>query len=389
MGGNSSVVTLRSRDSKGSSSGSGRMSTRTSRFSAVTKGSGSNEVLQSRPDHSKSKATEIQTFRMLLCLALFVLGAVLGAFVFIFFRAPEQKLAISQFESVARRATHYAHHSTMMKRLGTITMASVIGNQHPNKDDWPFVLVNGYDHTASSLVKTIFADEMGFAPIVTPENLEEFENFAYDSYYNTLSYPNTTAVSGFGRGVWAKDTTGEFNVNHADQKYHEGTVHPNGETTYGSSYNIFTPIFQESHGENAKSLMMNLHFEQNRGEAIDRVLDCASHLGHDDMGGHHMNHMEGGHMDDEDMGGAQEECGQLTGLVLLTERKLPASLIMQPVYPMNDPGEVTGIVGSPLVWQDVLDNAFGDQVSGIHCVLKSGEGVSYTYLVTNGVVELV
>jgi len=352
----------------GSFSGS-RLSARTSRFSGITKGSGSNDIVQARPDHVKSKATEIRTFRILLCFALLVLAGILGAFVFIFFRAPEQKLAIQQFESIARRATHYAHHSTMMKRLGVITMASIIGNQHPNKEDWPFVLVNGYDHTAHRLVQTIFADGMGFAPIVTPENLGSFEEFAYDSYYNTLGYPNTTAESGFGRGVWAKDTTGEFNVTHEDQEYHEGTVHPNGETSYGSPYEIFTPVFQHSDGEVSKPLMLNLHNEKKRGETIDNILDCAQHYEH--------------------MGMDQEDCGQLTNLLLLTQRKVPASLIMQPVYPMNDPGEVTGIVSSPLVWQDVFMNAFGDQVNGVHCVITSGSGVSYTYLITAGEASLI
>ena len=79
----------------------------------------------------------------------------------------------------------------------------------------------------------------------------------------------------------------------------------------------------------------------------------------------------------------------MTDLLLLTQRKAPATLIMQPIFPGNDPSnEATGIVSSPLNWQDVLDNAFPDDAGGIHCVLTTSTGIAYTYYVTDGEVEL-
>ena len=336
-----------------------------SKVSLKTKHSGS-EVTQSRDDHVTSKASEINRIRIVLCVSLIVLAAVLGASVYAFFQAPELKLATEQFESIANRATQYAQLTTKTKRSGVITMATMIGVAHPNKEDWPFVLVDGYDAISSGLVETISGDGMGFAPIVAPEDLDDFEAFAYDSYYNTLGYPNGTAISSFGMGVWAKDSKGIFEETGEDQKYHEGTVHPNGETTYGSSYQIYAPILQHSDGANAKPLMLNLHNEQHRGETIDSILCCA-----------------------EGKNNTSTECGQLTDLLLLTQRKNPATLIMQPIHPVNDPQEVTGIVSSPFVWQDSLDNAFGMEVSGIHCVLASSTGITYTYMVKKGLVELV
>lgn len=318
-------------------------------------------IVQSRPDHVQSRASAIQTSRVLLCVMLLILAAVLGLFVYFFLSAPEEKLALEQFESIAGRAKTCAQQMTQLKRLGVITMATIISIAHPDAENWPFVLVDGYDEIASRLVQTISGDGIGLAPIVLPEELSEFESFAYDSYYGTLGYPNTTAVSDFGRGVWAKDVA-------TDEKYHEGTIHPDGSTTYSSPYNIFVPILQHSEGANADPLMLNLHNEKHRGQTIDSIIACTKNYSTPT---------------------AKKECGQMTDLLMLTQRKMPASLIMQPIFPANDPTEITGIVSSPLNWQDVLDNAFGTEVNGIHCVLTSRTGIVYTYHVMGGEVTVV
>ena len=102
---------------------------------------------------------------------------------------------------------------TFVFTFGRLSFVSMIGNIHPNADDWPFVVVEGYEETATKLVQTISGDGVGFAPIVKPSELQDFETFAYDAYENILGYdPNTTAISSFGKGVWAKDITGEFNI---------------------------------------------------------------------------------------------------------------------------------------------------------------------------------
>jgi hypothetical protein len=342
-----------------------------SRISLKTHKSGCKMLVQSRPDHVKSRASAIQTTRILLCVTLLILAAVLGVCVYFFFTAPEEKLALEQFESIANRAKAYARQTTELKRLGVITMATMISIAHPNADDWPFVLVDGYDEIASRWVQTISGDGIGMAPLVTPSELSEFESFAYDSYYGTtLGYPNTTAVSGFGRGVWAKDVAGTFHVEAADEKYHEGTIHPDGSTTYGSRYKIFAPILQHSDGADANPLMLNLHSEKHRGQTIDSIIACT------------LNYTS-------NTNSTKQECGQMTDLLLLTQRKMPASLIMQPIFPANNPTEITGIVSSPLNWQDVFDLAFRAEVNGIHCVLTSSTGITYTYYVTGGDVTLV
>ena len=328
------------------------------------------EITQSRPDHAESRASAIKMTRILLCLSFLVLAAVFGVSVFFIFSILEESLALEQFESIAGRATSYAQQTTQSKRLGVMTMAEIISTIHPNATNWPFVLIDGYDNIASRLVQTISGDGIGFAPIVSPTELTKFEDFAYDSYNYKLNYPNTTGVSSFGRGVWAKDIDGVLNVKAKDQKYHEGIVHPNGETTYGSPYRIYTPILQHSDGPNAKNLMMNLHNERIRGETIDSIISCATNI------------------DDNDSEERTSECGQVTDVLLLTQRKKPAVLIMQPIFPSLDPSNITGIVSSPLVWDDVLHDAFGIDINGIYCVLTSSSGITYTYYVMNGTVNL-
>lgn len=333
-------------------------------------------LAQSRPDHAESRASAIKTSRTILCLSFLVLAAVFGVSVFFIFSTLENKLALEQFQSIAARATSYARRTTQSKRLGVMTMAEIIGNVHPNATNWPFVLVDGYDTFARRLVQTISGDGISFAPIIFPDQLKEFEKFAYDSYNNKLNYTNTTGVSSFGRGVWAKDDF--HDVEAEDQKYHEGIVHPKGETTYGSPYEIYTPILQHSDGPNAEGLMLNLHNERKRGETIDSIISCAASQNN---------------IDDNESEEKISECGQMTDVVLLTQEEKPAVLVMQPIFPSLDPSTMTGIVSSPLVWGDVLHDAFGVNINGIYCVLtsttgKSSTNITYTYYVMNGNVVL-
>ena len=270
-------------------------------------------------------ARAVWTSRLMFASALVVVAAILGFLAYYFFTKSEDNLATTQFYSIAERALSHAVDTTRLKRLGTITMATVIGNAQPNADDWPFVILEGYEEAASRLVATISGDGIGFAPIVKPDQLAQFEEFAYDAYYNVLGYPNDTAVSSFGIGVWGRDLQGTLNITAEDGKYHELTMFPNATTTYGSPFQVFTPVLQHSDGATARPLMLNLHYEVLRGETIDNIIRCS----------------EQDKVDNPDV-----ECGQISDLLLLTQRQEPAGLFMQPIYPNKNRTKVRRIMNN-------------------------------------------
>ena len=398
-----------------------------------TSGSPNTEIVQNRADHEASRAFQIKYTRLLLGVSMVVLACGLGAGVFFFFRKQEVKLAEDQFTSIANRASHYAQHATQMKRGGVITMATMIGVAHPDAAEYPFVLVDGYDAISSGMLETIHSDSIGYAPIVTPEQLDAFEEFAYDAYENTFKYPNETIFQDFGPGVWGKDfLTGE---RHPENR--------NGETYYKSSNRFYTPILQHSDGEESDGLLENLHHGQIFGETIDSIIECSQgrtdtttecgelsdlvlrsipksnmggHMGHGDGHIGHQHRQLTGVMQSTDhvMHSSEEYLHSMVGMdshehmmdmsdeehmaymqMLLEQQqaeimiKAPASFIMQPIHPVNDPDKVVGFVSSPFVWQDSLNSAFAETVSGVHCVLASTSGTVYTYYVEQGQVSLV
>jgi hypothetical protein len=158
---------------------------------------------------------------------------------------------------------------------------------------------------------------MGLCPLVTPDQLSKFEDFAYDEVIEP-KFPNGTAVSSFGKGVYAIDPS----LNTIDNRYHES----DGTTLYYDSPNkIFAPFLFHSYG--GAILMANVHSWPVFGQAIDEMIACAN-----------MRAMS------ENVDSI--ECGVLTDMLTLfgnngVNPTGPSALIMQPIYPANDNTEVS------------------------------------------------
>lgn len=292
--------------------------------------------------------------RVIFLLSLFIFATVLGYTAHFFLKGSETELAESQFESIADRALFTAHEITLRKRLGTISMATIAGNANPDPDQWPFVTITGYEDISSNIIETSDGREMGFCPLVTPEQLADFEDFAYDFFESSRrpeTFPEGTAVSSFGKGVWGMNPK----LNTTDNRYHE----TDGNTYYGSPNKIFTPILQHNAGPH-KALMINLRFEKTRGTVIDHVIDCVKQ---------------------RNLTGEMLECGAVTDMLILTSQEVepgPGALLIQPIFAANDKNKLVGIIASSIVFDEVLVNVVASQVDGVDCVLETETQV-YTY----------
>jgi hypothetical protein len=306
------------------------------------------------------KASSCISNRIVACRVLFLAflcgaAALLGYAAHMFLTNSEKDLAETQFESIADRALDTALEITLRKLLGTVSMASIASYQFPDAESWPFVKINGYEAISSNVIETSSGREMGFCPFVTPEQLPSFEEFAYE-YYGE-KFPPGAAVSSFGKGVFGIDPA----LNTTDNRYHE----TDGSTYYDSRNNIFAPILQHNAGAHP-ALMLNLHFQETRGTIIDNLITCSETETH------------------------HEECSSITDMLILTSQEVepgPGALIMQAIYPANNNTTLVGVIASSIVWSEVLENVFADEVSGIDCVLETETQV-YTYSVVNGVATI-
>jgi hypothetical protein len=264
-----------------------------------------------RRKSSTSRRVWVGRFLFISCLLCVALA--LGFSAHYFLSEAETGLAETQFESIAARALDTSFEITARKHLGTISMASIAANQFPDADKWPFVAIAGYEVISSNLIATSSGREMGFCPLVTPGQLQDFEDFAYKFYEEDRNppFPNGTAQSSFGKGVWGRsDDAGT-----PDGRYHEA----DGITSYGSPNKIFTPILHHNNGPHP-ALMLNLHFEKTRGDAIDAMIECAQQLR--------------GTEGEEDV-----QCGVITDMLILTSQEVkpgPGALIMEPIYPAHN-----------------------------------------------------
>jgi len=189
--------------------------------------------------------------------------------------------------------------------------------------------------------------------------LESFETHAYDWFLNLRQtqppFPEDVANSSFGQGIWQPGPNGREHVT-------------DGNTSWGSPYQVVTPILQHNLGPHP-ALMLNLHFSPQRGVMIDNIITCVNEAN------------AGGGSLEACMGGAVTDMINLTSQ---TEDPGPSALLFEPIFPARDNTTLVGFLASSIAWRESLQDVFNDDVSGVDCVLTT-PGNIFTYGVQNGV----
>ena len=265
-----------------------------------------------------STASKVCAGRAAFGLCLVATAVILGFLAHLSISRSEESLATAQYDaladqydSIADRALIAALGINLRKRLGTISLASVLSHAHPNAEDWPFVTLPGFEDIATNLIKTSSGRESALCPLVTPEQLSSFEDFAYDFFENKRDppFPNGTGMSSFGKGIWGLD----FTLNNSDHRYRETDAN----RSYSSPNKLFTPILQHSSGAHP-ALLLNVRFEETRGNTVDRIIECARLRAKT---------------------GELVECGAITPFIYLAVQNMldgPGALFFQPVFPANN-----------------------------------------------------
>ena len=189
------------------------------------------------------------TGRVLFVLCLTSVATVMGVVTWYFLTDAEDRLAESQFEAIADRAINTAREIVVRKRLGTISLASVVSNWFPLASEWPFTALQGYEEIASNLIDTSSGREMGLCPVLHGGELSAFEDHAYRWFEQgrTPPFPNETGYSSFGPGIWMPNKT----CGCSDNRSHVTST----STTWGSPFQVVTPLLQHNMGAHPALLL--------------------------------------------------------------------------------------------------------------------------------------
>eukprot|EP01032_Pedospumella_encystans_P029795 gene29795-33634_t len=231
---------------------------------------------------------------------------------------------------------------------GIRAVSAVLGSTFPTADLWPFVYLYDYQTATVALNRGLLVN---FAPLVKPEEAEEFETFAYHSFNTT--YTNPVAQSSFGEGIYAPVNYSCFEC----LRYHDTS----GNTTYGSSNQILVPILQG----NASVLMFNVNSSPLRGRTVDAVISCT----HNATTVADMN-----------------ACGAISPPTFrFVDSRFLTSILYFPVSPIRNSTTLTGLTMVGIRWSEVLETLFPASVAQMYCVLRADDQV-YTFVIEHGVV---
>jgi len=332
-------------------------------------GSGTHTTSESSSRAVKtSTKRNIQVGRVSLVVVLLVTAALLGYGSYYMMDTAQTRLAKNRFASIVQRAEASANWVIEQKKQASDALAKMYGTTNPDASEWPFVYMEGYDEIASKL-KLITKGSLSFCPIVTgygPESQQqEFTDYWYD-LYDKWGYPNTTGVSSFGKGIYGFGYDVINNKLWPDYRYPVLTNY----TQHGEPNpdNIMVPFVQSDYGVHP-ALMLDVMFESNRFVTTKAVMGCSEER--------------------KLSQNASIDCGSVTDMIWQKTngqdvKEGPTGMLYSPIYPRNDPFEITGFILHKQAWSDLLKHAFENDISGIRVILHTDTGREHTYDIKYG-----
>ena len=267
-------------------------------------------------------------------------------------------------------------------------MAKHVGWSFPNKESWPFVWVPSYWDIMSEVLPTSIWSGVNLAPIVLPSQAAEFEEFAYNKFYENFGDDtNMGAKSSFGKGIWVQDPIWVPDV--SDHRYHDTT----GVPLWDSPYTYLAPKIQDGLVYTPYT-MMNVHGFEIQGKSLDAVMNC-SFFERKRMGNETVETVAQGCNDSDGeackANPKRKKCSALSGMLPAKNIKDEhgiAGFIATPIYPANDPFELVGYIFGIVYWIEVMADMFPADTVGIDCIF-SDQDYEYTYTIHNKTSELI
>lgn len=295
------------------------------------------------PKKLSDEQSRMLLYRLLVILCLAATAALGGYGSYYQVYHYETKLEHSGFDSIAE---HFQREVTINLKAKVLTLhaqASMLSMACPSTESWPncTIPMESYANISNPLIENSNMRTLSFAPIITANQVDEFEAFAYN-FYESEGYPDL-GISTFGKGISALNQT-------SGARYHDQFGYQFGENK------ILVPLLEVGNLlTNKQVAMFNLYSEANRVKVIDHIIDCFEST-------------------------PSETCTSVTDVVFLIQDTTfrPAVLVMHPISPRLDRSALTGFVQSVFSWDTVLLYAIPHYVNSLDVVLSGGEK-SYTF----------
>lgn len=295
------------------------------------------------------------TLRLLFVGSMLVAAAVFGGLAYKITKDQEENTAIQTYQSIALSAVEEAQAIALRKIQGAESLATFWSFAFPEASQWPFVGFKGFSQLATNVALLSATSGHGFMTIVRPDQVEEFEAHA-KQLYQDYQYPETAGQSEFGFGIYGMDPSRGY----SDGRFHD--IY--GNTTWGNKYDIMVPFLQHKNTfPDPSLLLMNLHQFELRGRLMESIIDC-------------------GKVADPNTT-VSPKCGAVTNFTEIFVRPGPSAVFFNPIFPMENPREVVGFIGTSINWEEVLTDIVPDIVDGLDCIISNGVE-SYSYVIHNG-----
>lgn len=294
--------------------------------------------------------------RSILILTLLLATIILGWAAHYTITKAETVLAETQYELIVRAALIEATRVLHQRALAAHSMATIVAEWQPQARMWPLVRIPGFSRMVQGVLNATSAFDMGLLPIVQPEEAAAFEEHAYRLYNESGYDVTTTGVSpGFGRGIWGRNPANQT-------RFHDTT----GQTAWGSPFQLLTPVLYTDEGAHP-ILMFNSHSARPQGSAMDTILaNCQ-----------------------QQQAATRPSCSSaamtsIFDIVKFIDYKRPGTLLLQPVYPQQDPTVLVGFVPTPLIFDELLENVFVEKTNGIDCYISNNRNETVVYRIQQG-----
>ena len=263
----------------------------------------------------------------------------------------EKRLSESEFDAIRDSMGHTLTTKFQSHLDILLSLKASVGHECPHQSDWPncSVSILTYQRIFDPLMNIGNQRSLGYGPILSPDQVSAFEEYAYD-FYESEGYPDL-GISDFGKGIYANDEDGN--------RYHDNEAPIHG------SHNILLPNFVAANIENnSKAIMLNIYSQESTYNGVDRSLNCS--------------------LESIPANNSACRCYSISDVMWLIQDGglfRPAAAIYYPLLPENEDhnSEVTGIGYVLFNWDALLSNSIPRYINGLEVVLQHGGGEMYTY----------
>eukprot|EP01032_Pedospumella_encystans_P019937 gene19937-22662_t len=288
--------------------------------------------------------------------------------------------------SAGGASVHKAYEYSLIVMLGSFsrmndgaaTFSKAYGYAFPNETYWPFVNLNGFYDTATTLARVSSVDSLIFAPMFRQDKRDEFVTFM-NSYF--ASEPNIdmtgTPFQLVGNQI--------YSINPFTPTY----IYPDMDgavTLYPTpNQNLYSVTLQITFSEDVTpaQLGFNCHPDPLFGPSVDFILDCVDNSA--------------------DYQAALNNCAFFSNTITLpvpnpmnptpTTTNMQAfifrPIVLERVTPAGSAGVVVGTVAGAINWKILLSKAVPTYVNGLDCVVSTSTTTTnekryFTYAMVDG-----